>query len=191
VATQFERPAGLAVDNLGNLWVADAGNHKVKRLNALGEVTLEVGYYGTDLGKLNLPAAVAVDKTGRLVVADAGNSRLQFFDRFGNPVNALRQTDDGALRSPSALCLDRFGNIFVSDAGNDRVAVFDGDGRFLFAHGKFGRGEKNFNHPGGLAFGPDRKLYVADTYNNVIKVLEVEYRFLDRVEKPPRIPSPE
>jgi DNA-binding beta-propeller fold protein YncE len=191
IASQFQQPAGLAVDNLGNLWVADAGNHNVKRINALGDVTLEVGYYGTDLGKLNLPTAVALDKNGRPVVADAGNSRLQYFDRFGNPLAVLAATDKEALRNPSAVCLDRFGNIFASDTGNDRVVVFDAEGRYLTAYGKLGPGDKDFNHPGGLAFGPDGKLYVADTYNNVIKVLEVEYRLPDRVEKPPRIPLPD
>ncbi|MEE8638883.1 MAG: NHL repeat-containing protein, partial [bacterium] len=190
IATWFERPAGLAVDKLGNLWVADTGNHKVKRINLLGEITLEVGYYGSEPGKLNLPADVAVDESGGVVVADAGNSRLQRFDRFGNPVAVIAGGGGEQLRNPSGVCLDRFGNIFASDTGNDRLVAFDADGRYLCEYGKLGRGKKDFNHPVGLCFGEDGKLYVADTYNNVIKVLEVQYRLPDRVEKPPRLPAP-
>ena len=45
----FSKPSGLAVNKTGDVVVADAGNHKIKRVNLLGEITLEVGHYGACL----------------------------------------------------------------------------------------------------------------------------------------------
>jgi sugar lactone lactonase YvrE len=83
-AARFDRPSGLAVDDQGNVFVTDEGNHAIRKVTTLGVVTTiggTPGVTGTNSGVgpdalFYLPVGVAVDPTGMLVVADAGNHCL-------------------------------------------------------------------------------------------------------------------
>jgi DNA-binding CsgD family transcriptional regulator/sugar lactone lactonase YvrE len=83
---EFIVPLGLAVDSRGNLYIADAGNNRVRRIDLAGVITTiagsgEVGYSGDShtatSAKLNLPAALAIDHSDDLYVADSGNNRMR------------------------------------------------------------------------------------------------------------------
>jgi DNA-binding CsgD family transcriptional regulator/sugar lactone lactonase YvrE len=83
---EFIVPLGLAVDNLGNLYVADSGNNRVRRIDLKSVITTiagsgEVGYSGDShtakSAKLNLPAALAIGPSNDLYVADSGNNRMR------------------------------------------------------------------------------------------------------------------
>jgi hypothetical protein len=74
---QFVSPLGMAADGDGNLYVADAGTHKVHKLAADGTVLASWGGRGTGPGQFERPAAVALDSEGNVFVADTANSRIQ------------------------------------------------------------------------------------------------------------------
>jgi DNA-binding CsgD family transcriptional regulator/sugar lactone lactonase YvrE len=83
---EFIVPLGLAVDSRGNLYIADAGNNRIRRIDLAGVITTiagsgEVGYSGDSQkatsAKLNLPAALAIDRSNDLYVADSGNNRMR------------------------------------------------------------------------------------------------------------------
>jgi len=91
-SAQFTKPAGLAVDNLGNVFVTD-GN-AIRRITPDGAVTT-VGGLATSVGsedglgadaQFNAPAAIAVDSTGKLYVADTGNHSIRIGEFAGAPV---------------------------------------------------------------------------------------------------------
>jgi sugar lactone lactonase YvrE len=80
----FNGPNGVAVDNLGNIFVADSGNNSIRKVNSTGEVTTIAGdgNAGDSDGPLtsarfNLPYQVAIDMFGNLYVSDAGNSKIR------------------------------------------------------------------------------------------------------------------
>ena len=83
---QLNSPLGLAVDHAGNLYIADTGNHRIRRVDVSGTITTIAGTgepgYGGDGGsaaeaQLASPIAVAVDGSGTLYVADLGNYRIR------------------------------------------------------------------------------------------------------------------
>ena len=79
-------PAGLAVDKAGNVYIADTGNHRIRKIDATGTIRTIAGTgepgYGGDGGpateaQLNSPIALAVDAAGKVYVADLGNYRIR------------------------------------------------------------------------------------------------------------------
>lgn len=86
VEAQLRRPAGLAVDRQGNLYIADAGENSVRRVDKSGTISTAVGTgtpgfngdgYKGPLTQLNLPLDVAVDNCGNVLIADKGNDRIR------------------------------------------------------------------------------------------------------------------
>ena len=145
--------------------------------------------------KLNFPTAVAVDDAGNLYIADTLNHRIRFVNRVTGIISAIagtghrRYAGDGgpavaaSLYEPSALVLDGRGNLYVADQGNHRVR------RINLTTGVIetvaGTGESGYNGdgvvgseaslagPSGLACGLDGVLYIADTFNGRIRVLDL------------------
>ena len=82
----FNAPQDVAVDEVGNLYVADTGNHRIQKLDADGNVLDKWGSPGTADGQFDHPAGVAVDKGGNVYVADTGNDRIQQFNANGGHI---------------------------------------------------------------------------------------------------------
>jgi len=140
-------PTGLALDSVGNLYVADVGHHVVRRIDALtGVITTVAGEYALGFGgdggaatsaRLSAPRAVAADGLNRLYIADWGNHRVRLVDLGSGSITTLAGTGgtafggDGGPASaapvarPSALALDASGDLFVAEAGNGRVRKID------------------------------------------------------------------
>ncbi|MEQ1833538.1 MAG: alpha/beta fold hydrolase, partial [Candidatus Eisenbacteria bacterium] len=76
---QFDLPAGLCVDGLGNVYVADTGNHRIQMFTNTGAFVTMWGSFGTGPGQFRFPADVAVDDSGSVYVSDQVNHRIQKF----------------------------------------------------------------------------------------------------------------
>jgi len=139
---QLALPAGLALDKLGNLWVADTGNNAIRKIDAQGNLTTVVG--NGDAGaqdgpggpsgsaELAAPSGVAADGQGNLFVADSANNLVRKVDASGN-VTTIAGTGaagfvDGrantaAFWAPIGIAIDGVGNIYVGDSNNNRIRV--------------------------------------------------------------------
>ena len=136
------------------------------------------------------PFGVAVAKDGTVYVADAGESnRIRKISPDGN-VTTLAGGSEGyadgvgpaaSFNTPSALALGPDGNLFVADTGNNRirkitpegqVTTLAGDGTAGYVDGPAGKAQ--FNGPIGLAVSDGGDVYVADTYNDVIRMVTTE-----------------
>lgn len=139
-AAGLTKPVALAVDGVGQTYVADVGDQTVKVLNKAGGIVRILGTGDLTSGRLDHPTGVVVDGEGYVYVADSNNQRVQVFDPEGLPERVISVTrgSDG-LRLPRSLALDSQGRLHVVDAFAERVLVFERDGTFV---GGYGAGEK-------------------------------------------------
>jgi DNA-binding beta-propeller fold protein YncE len=72
---QFVRPASLAVDASGNVFVVDEGNNRIQKSDSNGNFLTKWGTTGTDNGQFEEPTGIALDSSGNVYVVDRGNSR--------------------------------------------------------------------------------------------------------------------
>ncbi|MFN7937994.1 MAG: hypothetical protein U0R19_31990 [Bryobacteraceae bacterium] len=140
-AATLRRPTGMAFDAAGNLYIADSGNHRVRKVDAAGVITTVAGNgkaeFGGDGGpaveaSLNNPMDVKVDLGGNLYIADTLNHRVRRVDALG-VITTVAGTGEpglgaelvGALESavdhPSSLAVDRAGDLYFTDWQNHRV----------------------------------------------------------------------
>jgi uncharacterized protein (TIGR03437 family) len=164
MAAQLNHPAGLALDSLGNLYIADSGNGSIRKISA-GRISTVVS--GTDIAT---PTAVAVDGVGNLYVADTGNRRIRKVTVYGT-VSTIPQ----AARD---LALDDGGNLLVAYEAHvyrvlssGAVTTIAGDGGYL-SRGDGGPATMaRLNAPSGVAVDSNGNLWIADTANGRIRMV--------------------
>jgi len=142
VSARLNKPAGIAVDAGGNVYIADMGNHRIRRVTPAGQITTVAGtgVRGSASAQLDSPMDVKVDSAGNIYVADTGNHRIRRIDPQGavTTVAGTGQPDRGhdltdatssALNSPSALAIDQKGDVYVVDWQNYLVRKISFDGK--------------------------------------------------------------
>jgi sugar lactone lactonase YvrE len=132
---RFRSPHGIAIDAAGNLYVADAWNHRIRKITPAGEVSTlagsEKGFadgVGSD-AKFYWPSGIAIDAAGNLYVADYRNHRIRKITPAGE-VSTLAGSEEGfadgvgsdaRFRLPEGIAIDAAGNLYVADSGNNRI----------------------------------------------------------------------
>ena len=192
-AARFNDPFGIAVDKLGNVYVADAGaSNRVRKLAPEGAVsTLAGGAEGYADGagaaaSFNTPSALAADGAGNLYVADTGNNRIRKITPEG-VVSTLAGDGSRGFRdgpaaaaqfdAPVGVAVGKDGSVFVADTYNDRVRVVTPNGEVKTVAGGDRPGYVDgpatggalFDTPCALAAMPDGSLVVADTGNDRLR----------------------
>jgi len=139
---QFNSPSGLAIDSFGDLYVADSGNHSVRKIDMqTGLVTILAGTgvsgYTGDYGlaanaQLSFPYGITLDSASTIYITELGNHTVRKFSEGGSistvvGTGAAGFTGDGGssslakLNAPQAVALDKSGNLLIADTGNNRI----------------------------------------------------------------------
>jgi len=180
-AAEVASPSGLALDVAGNLYLADAGNGRVRKITAAGIISTVAGNGGFGFSgdggpavnaAMSLPRGVAVDGSGNIYITDenervrevsggiistvAGNGTYGYSGDGGAATKA-------ALAAPNAVAIDKAGNLLIADGNNNRVRKVDSGGTITTVAAGSG-----IVSPSGLAVDASGNLYVADQTANII-----------------------
>ena len=119
-------PRGVAVDFVGNIYVADEGNNRIQKFDARGSFLTKWGREGAGPGQFKTPWGIACDALGNVYVVDTGNHRIQKFDGNGTFLCAWgnRGKSEGQLNFPYGIAVDKEGCVYVVDSGNNRVLKY-------------------------------------------------------------------
>lgn len=162
-------PHGMRLDPAGDLWLTDAGRHRVLKATFDGEILLDLGRPdapGTDERSFDAPTDIAFGMDGSVYVSDGyGNSRVVQLDPDGRFVRAWgrRGTAPGEFDTPHAIVVAPDGRVLVSDRHNHRIQIFGPDGEVLDEWRHLGATQ-------GLAFGPRGDLW-AMTHRSIDEIL--------------------
>jgi sugar lactone lactonase YvrE len=197
-AAQFLSLSGIAAARDGNLYVADGGNHSIRKITATGLVTTLAGNFRVDnppgskdgigtAALFNNPKGIATDRNGNLYVTDTANNNIRRITLAGL-VTTIAGTAghtgsaDGTgaaarFNQPTGIAVDKAGNLYVTDTGNQTIRKITPDGKVstlagtaLVAGSADGTGPAAvFNGPTGIAVDRAGNLYVTDTFNNTIR----------------------
>jgi uncharacterized protein (TIGR03437 family) len=196
---QLLNPAGTAMDAAGNLYIADTWNHRIRKIDTTGKISTFAGTgtpgYSGDGGaatsaELLLPGGVAVDPFGDILIADTGNNRIRKVEPTGTISTAAGlglngfAGDGGSatiaqLSSPGCVRADTKGNLYIADTGNDRIRKVNVSGTISTVAGgngtTYGDGGPAtaalLLGPSCLAIDTAGDLYIADTYNSAIRMV--------------------
>jgi sugar lactone lactonase YvrE len=197
---QFKGAQGMAVDNAGNVYVADTANGTIRMISAGGVVTTMAGSAGTfgsvdgegTNAQFNLPEGVAVDSSGDVYVADTGNGTIREVSAggvvstlaglAGSPGSADGTNSSALFNWPTAVAVDPSGNVYVSDTWNHTIRQLSPTGGNWVVNtlagqaGSWGDADgtnssARFYLPRGLAVDSAGNVYVADSGNQTIRKL--------------------
>ncbi len=128
----FLSPAGMAFDKNGDLWVADEGEHALKKVSAAGDIVLTVGQKGRKEGNLKNPSFLQVRTDGSFVVVDKDNSRVQVLSPDGLFLFSIGSVgnEKGKFQTISGLAVNK-DRIALIDGNRKALLFFDDKGKFL------------------------------------------------------------
>ena len=193
-ASKFSYPNGVTLDGSGNLYVADPGNSRIRKITPAGVVSTfagssEIGFAdGTGASaKFRLPEGVAVDGSGNVYVADTENHRIRKITQAGVVStlagSALTGSANGtgsaaSFYRPTGVAVDGIGNIYVTDQFNHLIRKISTAGVVSTLAGKGSAGYTDgtgtaakFRYPTGVALDGNGNIYVADEDNHSIRMI--------------------
>jgi hypothetical protein len=178
----LDNPFGIAVDSGGRILV---GNGKTGNVEVYDSDFNLLSSLGTGDGEFLKPCAIAVDSTGKIYVADCEDDKVKVYNSdysfnfsFGSSGNS-----SGQFNQPSSVAVDEnVGEIMVIDTRYasgmmgayqaPRIQVFDMNGVYKRVFGKRGVDIGKIFRPAGIAVDSQSRIYITDTYQNVVQVFD-------------------
>ena len=199
-AARFSSPNDIATDQAGNLYIADTGNHTIRKITPQGVVSTLAGLAGVSGSEdgtgasahFYSPRALCADAGGTLFVADYGNHVIRKVSPDGTVTTMAGSPGEaGAADGPAGLArfngprgivADKIGNVYVSDTSNHAIRKITPDGNVVTFAGLSsvpgyadGAGvEARFDGPQRIVMDSSQNLLVADYNNCVIRKVTPE-----------------
>jgi uncharacterized protein (TIGR03663 family) len=163
----FWGPRDIAIDSLGQIYVSDTGNKRIRVYTPDGIYRYDIGSGGSGIGELDEPAGIAIHPDGRLFVADTWNRRVAVFALDGSHLynfNVRGWYDQ--LGNRPYLAVDTVRDLlYVTDPDVGRVLIYNTTGECLASFGQFNQempDSGQFATVGGIAVDDLGYVYVTD-----------------------------
>jgi len=193
-------PNGVAVDHAGNIYISDRGNHRIRKVNTLGQISTIAGngvpgFTGdgglASAAQVKDPSGMCFDNSGNLLFADKGASCIRKISTSGIITticgnNSPGFSGDGGLASAALLDsvtdvkVDAYNNIYIADDNNNRIrkinalgyiSTIAGDGTGSFLGDGGLPTAAELWSPNGVAIARSGRIYVADFNNNRVRMI--------------------
>jgi hypothetical protein len=193
-------PTGVAVDGVGNLYIADSNNNRIRQVTPGGTITTvagtgTAGYNGDNIAattaQLNYPAGVTVDGAGNVYIVDADNYRIRKVTPGGTITTVAGTGTAGyngdniaatsaELYAPAGVAVNNAGDLYIADTRNQRIRMVTtsgiittlvGDGTAGYNGDNIPATSAELNYPGGVAVDGAGNVYIADTHNQRIRMV--------------------
>jgi len=194
-AARFTSPAEVALDGANNLYVADTGNHTIRKITPAGVVSTFAGSPGVpgsadgtgSAARFNSPIGVSLDGAGNLYVGDADNDTIRkitpagivttFAGKAGEIGSADGTGSNARFSGPRGVAVSAAGDVYVADTFNDTIRKITPAGVVSTLAGLAGAtgstdgtgSAARFNRPRGVAVDLASNVFVADTANDTIR----------------------
>lgn len=175
---QMAYPEGVAVDDLGRLFVADTGNDRILRFDQAGVFLGESGGFGFDAGRFDKPRDLVINRSLSLWVLDGENARVMKYDLEGRLIGTVVDFKSGEAQGlfgrviPGGLGGEPGGYLYVADTAGDRLLGINPLGGGVSILGGFGSQPGRFRHPTGVTVSGRGTLLVADGGNARVQALD-------------------
>jgi sugar lactone lactonase YvrE len=214
----LQGPCGVALDSAGDIYLSDSctsasgggggggssyGNGVIWRVDAVSGIITIVAGGGSSLGDggpatsgaINLPMGIAIDASNDIFIADSGNNRIRRVDGVSGIITTVAGNgtatfagDGGlatvaSLNSPGGVAVDAAGNLYIADSANNRIRVVDaasgiittvaGTGTASFNGDGIAARSANLDYPLTVALNASGNLVVADSQNYRIRMIDM------------------
>ncbi len=206
---RMEMPKAACTDNAGNVYIADAGGNRIRKVTASTGIvnticgSITAGYSGdggpASAALLSWPSGICIDKPGNIYISDNGNARIRKIDAATGIITTIAGTGatgfsgdrypatNAKISGPLGIFCDRFGNVFFADHNNNRIRKIDASGIINTVAGTSSAG---FSGDGGLAVAARMSGPVGvwvDAYDNIY----IADQYNNRIRKvTPTAPKP-
>ncbi len=207
----LNEPNGVAVDGLGNIYIADTKDDCIRKVDTAGIITTVAGTpynggYGGDLGpataaRLSQPYGVHVDAFGNLFIADTNNDRIRKVDAVTQNIDTVAgggssfgeggPATQAQLNKPFAVFVDISANIYISDSDNHYIRMVDattqnihtvaGDGAAGYSGDDGPATSASIQKPKGVWVDESGNILIGDTENNRIRKVDGETQVITTV----------
>ncbi len=148
IQASLKHPEEIALDSQGNLYIADIGNHRVRKVDAATGIITTIAGNGDDgfsgdgdlavYASLDFARGIAVDDQGNLYIADNGTPRIRKVDAITGIITTIAGKNgqgfggdggpavDALLSYSTDVCIDASGNLYITDVGNHRIRKISG-----------------------------------------------------------------
>lgn len=173
---QMQNPMGVSTDAAGNIYVVDAGNHRLQKFNERGELISFIGGFGWSARQFQMPRDVFVYNSLDVFVADHENHRIERYDKDLNWLASYYSSDNWNSRYqflfPRAVAVSIHGNLFIADAEYRRIVKFTPCFEPEMSFGDFDWGSGVLLDPAGIALDRRDRVYVSDATAGKVPVFD-------------------
>lgn len=202
INAKLNNPVSVAADTFGNIYIADYGNNRIRKINAAGIISTAAGTgiaghsgdgAAATAATIDSPTCVTVDLSGNIYIADRNNNCIRMVDTDGIMNNFAGDGTNGfsgdgsaataaQLAHPYGVAVDKWGNVYIADEENQRIrkvntsgiiSTIAGSGTLSFCGDGGDPLLACLNHPKGVALDNAGNIYIADALNNRIRKITV------------------